>query len=169
MANASNLSALLGTYLSPSERADFAKLGEYEWFRHENKVAFYRALEPLAYATKLGLKHQVKNYFSCVMATYRVDLCNKMSHLVRKELHGDGRFLSDKDARICGVDQLDTIMPGSVFSTIERLVREGFAVGDLGIADHVGYRELTLVIRIGDRWLKVISWKKELKDGRQSW
>ena len=168
MENTSNLSTLLGTYLSTSEWTTFNKLGEYEWFRYENEIAFQNALEPLAYAAKLGLKPQVKNYFLCVMATYFGDVFSKTSHLVRKELRGDGSPLSSGEAKIIEVEQLDTLMPGSALSAIGRLSEEGFAVHDFGIAKFVGRNEITLVVWIGVKWLKVMSWKEQTMKRKQS-
>jgi len=169
MKNSGQLGEMLSKHLSVSQRAVFLKLGKHIWFRYEDRQIFQESLEPLAYAVKLGLEKQVQNYFSRITKTYLNDLSMKARHVIRNELGGDGSVLSGSNVKIMRVDDLDTLLPDNTLSAIQRLSDAGFTHQDFGIANRVGYSQLTLVLRIGDRWLQVMSWRVKTKGQKRSW
>lgn len=159
MAQLGQLGEMLGRLLSDTHSTMFFRLGGYRWFSPENEVSFRQGLEPLAYAVRLGLKNQVQSYFSYIVGAYQSDLLLKASYIVRKELGGDGGVLGGSDFKIVSLHDLDTLLPSAAFNTIERLAHEGFVATDFSIAEWVDDRRLIMVLRIGDQWLKVMSWE----------
>ena len=169
MTHSGQLGEMLCRYLSTSQRAVFLKLGKYNWFYYEDKKTFQEALEPLAYAVKLGLEKQVQNYFSHITNIYLNDVSMKATHVIRKELGGDGSVLRSSNIKITPVDDVNTLLPDSTLSAMKRLAEEGFTHRDFGIARRVGHSQLTLILRIGNRWLQVMSWRAERKRKNRSW
>ena len=169
MVVSTHLGEMLGRYLSEPQRKLFARLGDYKWFSPENEQIFRQALEPLANAVTLGLERQVQNYFTHIADTFSYDLFLKAAYLVHTHISGNGSVLSGSNIKIIRVDDLDTLLPNAAFAAIEQLSEEGFSIQDFGIASTDNSNNLTLVLWICNKWLKVTSWKLKTKDRNWSW
>lgn len=160
------LSEMVCGYLSEPHKVKLAEMEEHAWFSPENCVAFKQDLETLARASVLGLERQVQQYYSSMSETYEYDLHLKAAYIIRDQLSGDGSLLDGNKVEVTSIDNFDSLLPKEAFTAIERLSEEGFSVENFGVTALAGNNKVTLVMRTGDTWLRVIS--LNMKDGRKS-
>lgn len=160
------LSEMARGYISESQKATLTEMEEHDWFSPQKFLAFKQDLETLVRASVLGLERQVKEYYSSMFETYEYDLRLKAIFIIRDQLSGDGSLLEGNKGEVTSINKFDSLLPKEAFSAIECLTEEGFLIENFGIAAPAGNNKCTLLLRIGDTWLRVKS--LNMKNGRKS-